>query len=254
MKRIALGLIVALVVLFPTFAMTAREDIYSPSERYVPLNRGAVYSSVNDFFTDKYGERVTIQDRPKAQVIIDPLSGQPYSYTPYADYGYGRMTQNSYYQIENPQLVVDIAEGSYDDGYNYGYFSGYPDGVYFQRYGYEGYFDYVEAMKTKYDPNKVQTGYYRFNRRDVKITVSSGSSSYNKGYAEGILAGFKDGYYDVEYNGLNKEYYAFKEFQKENPGVYQPIVYSQIRPSIPFRSYQYYQSYATGRMLYGFNY
>lgn len=254
MKRILLGFIVALVLAFPTLALNAREDIYSPTERYISVQRRMIYSSVNDFFTDKYGERVVYAEPSPARIIVDPLSGQPYSYTPYADYGYGRMTQNVYYKMADQEISVEITEGSYDDGYNYGYFIGYPDGVDFQRYGYEGYFDYIEAMKQKYDPNKEQTGYYRFNRRAVKVSVTSGTSDYNTGYAEGIVAGFKDGFYDVKYNGLNKEYYAFKEFQKENPGVYEPLVSSQARPRVPFRSYPYYQTYSTGRIFYGFNY
>jgi hypothetical protein len=250
MKRISIVLIVAFALaLLPASAYQAP---YGTDNRYVPVT-STPYASVNDFFTDKYGTPVT-ERVTEPTILIDPDSGQPYAYEPYSPYAYGRVTQNSYYQITDPSIVMEIKEGSYDDGYNYGYYLGYADGIEFQRFGYEGYYDYIEAMKSKYDPEKARVGYYQFNRKAVRISVTAGNSDYNKGYGEGIVAGFKDGYYNVDYQGVNRDYYAFKQFQKENPGTYTPIVYSQLKPRVPYRSYPYYQTYMTGRMLYGFNY
>ncbi|MFH1916248.1 MAG: hypothetical protein ABIJ21_03210 [Nanoarchaeota archaeon] len=223
-------------------------------DRYVPVQKGQPFDSVVDYFNEKYVpkqmDRVTYDTTQR--IVVNPTTQQPYVYQPY-DYYYGPYTQNSYYKIDNPDLLIEIEEDSYEDGYNHGYYIGYGDGLSFQRFGYEGYYDYIEAAKTKYDPENSRSGYYKFSDRVVKISVSTGPSDYNAGYANGIMEGFKDGFYDVKYRGLNQDYYAFKEYQKTHPGTYTPLSY-QSYPRAQFRTFPNFYSWMSGNKYYGFNY
>jgi hypothetical protein len=221
--------------------------------RYVPYP----YKNVQDYFSDKYQGALRAQEErlpaPPAS-YVDQSNGQVYVYRPagwgLSGYNYP-VTQNSYYRISDQAVTVGIVAGSYDDGFNRGYYSGYEDGMTLRPFGYEAYFDYTEAQKAKQDTKR--EGYYQFPDAQVKITVTQSNDHYNQGYQAGIMQGFKDAFYDVEYKGLNRDYYANQALLEKYPGQYEPL-------PVPFRTKNSYNSfpafgyYSGGRNLYGFNY
>jgi hypothetical protein len=216
------------------------------AQRYVP------YDSVQQYFNEKYQPVLAQQEQavpPPPLSYIDPESRQLYSYRPYAVGG--RMTATSYYRMDVDGATISIVEGSYEDGYNRGYFSGYEDGIAFQKTGYEGYFDYLEAHKAKKDVTR--EGYYQMSDAQVKITVKQSENEYDNGYYAGIAQGFKDGFYDVKYQGKNRDTYAYQVMLEQYPGAYVPVP-SALRFRNTYRTFPSYTQSWTGNTFYGFNY
>jgi hypothetical protein len=207
------------------------------------------YTGVQDYFDEKYGGVLAQEDAripPPPITYRDPTTGQLMTYR--ANYAPAQPTQHAYYRIG--QVPVEIVPGSYDDGYNSGYFIGYEDGIALSGFGYEAYFDYVEAHKAKAETKQ---GYYQFSERQVKITVTPSKNDYNTGITTGTLQGFKDGFYDIKYQGLNRDYYAYKAMLEKYPGVYEPAPIP-LRPSTSFRTFPSTGYYYSGMKFYGFNY
>ncbi|MFH1072669.1 MAG: hypothetical protein V1743_04535 [Nanoarchaeota archaeon] len=230
------------------------------------------YQDFNTYFSQRYAAPSTMsQDRfmPYAQQTgnygyaqyypqYDQYYGQQsdqqyynqqtYYYVPYP---LGPITQKSYYRIEDQP--IDIEPNSYEDGYNKGYYLGYYDGQYFQKYGYEGYMDY-KANFEEITSDTPTTGYYVINERKVEISARKVVNDYDRGYNSGVSSGFRDGFYGIEYKGLNEDYYAFQLFQEKFPGRYVPLSQPQKYNYPTYRTFPGLSSFNMGSYYYGFNY
>lgn len=211
--------------------------------RYVPVTS----FKPDDIFADKYATYNMQNVVPPPPSTLVGEDGRLYYYRPYP---LGPITQKSYYKVEDMPDMTLIKEGSWEDGYNKGYFEGYNDGEHFSRYGYEGYRDYLDAFMARTDPDRVERGTYQLSTKRVQLNVKPVVTPYDEGFRKGVVDGFNDGYYDRQYSGVNPETYALEVMQDMYPGTYEPMMQYTYRS---FRSFPNYLS-GMGSVYYGFNY
>lgn len=225
---------------------------YQPDVRYDDVRDDGKYTSLTDYFEARYGDYLGGKPMPRyipaPRTIVDP-KGQVYYYMPYEA---GQRTQKVYYKThDDPE--AEIVRETYEDGYNMGYYDGYMDGEFFQRYGYEGYIDYVESFKLKTDPDRERSSYYVFKGDKKKISVRPSDSTYDRGYRSGVLEGFKDGYYEITYKGKNRRAYEFEALKNAFPGKYEPVSNQPMQFWTPYRTFPNFAPMTYGNIYYGFN-